>query len=736
MTPNIYEDDSEVLFLGTYPPRECGIATFTKDLTGAIAKGNFPYMNPRIAAMNRNGINIYNYSRDVVHQISDTDMEDYIEVAKQVNENPRIKLICIQHEFGIFGGEYGNALLAFLEIVQKPVVVTFHSVLPNPDPQLRKVVRAIAEKVKAIIVMTKTGVDILRRDYDLVTDIHVVPHGIPTVQFEDQAVEKKNLGFENKVVLSSFGMVGPGKGFENVIEALPAVVEKHPNVVYLIIGETHPVVRKSDGEGYRNYLEELVKENGLEKHVKFYNKYLTLGEIIKFLKATDIYISPSENPNQITSGTLSYALGCGRAAISTPFLHAKDLFEHRKELLTKFNDIDDFSDRIAWLVGNSDVRKEIEKEMYFKTRVMTWPNVALAYNKVFRKYLGMSEHPELRKLPRINTSHLIKMTDTFGIIQFANQTEPDLSSGYTLDDNARALLVCTMHYEKFREFNQLHLIRTYLDYIKYVQTEDGRLYNYVDESKRVDYAHWSEDAQGRALWALGYLASSDVVPQDFKREAEDMFLKALTVETEIKSPRAAAFIISGLYYYNKSRKSDELVDNIVKYADHLKSIYRHNSHQGWRWFEPYLTYANSKLSEAMFYAYLATEDKSYLHIAQESLSFLISKTFSKSMFSPIGQRGWYMKGSKKALFDQQPIDAAYTVQTLLLAHKITGARRYKKLALNTFLWFLGKNSLNQVIYNERSGGCHDGVGESSINLNQGAESTLSYLIARLSLTDL
>lgn len=736
MTNDMNEEDSGVLFLGTYPPRECGIATFTRDLTSAIGNGNFQYMKPSIAAMNRNGINIYNYSNKVLYQISDTDIEDYIAVAKKVNEDESVKMVCIQHEFGIFGGEYGDALLAFLEILRKPVIVTFHSVLPHPDDKLKKVVRAIGDKVKAIVVMTKTGVDILRRDYDLMTDIYVVPHGIPTVQYEDQNEEKKNLGLSDKIILSSFGMVGPGKGFENVIDALPAVVEKHPNLMYLIIGETHPVVRKSDGEGYRNYLEKKVKENKLQNNVKFYNKYLTLNEIIKFLKATDIYISPSENPNQITSGTLSYALGCGRAAISTPFLHAKDLFESRKELLTKFDDVDHFSDRIAWLVERPELRKAIEKEMYYKTRAMTWPNVALAYNRIFRKYLGLTEHPEIRKLPKINTTHLVRMTDNFGIIQFANQTVPDLDSGYTLDDNARALLVCAMHYERFKEYKQLKLIKTYLDYIGYVQKDDGRLYNYVDKKRRVDYDRWSEDAHGRALWALGYLASSESIPQDFKRKAEEIFLKALTVDGDIKSPRAAAFIITGIYHYNKTRNSRDLVNNVVKYADHLKGIYRTNSNKDWRWFEPYLTYANSKLPESMFYAYLATGDKSYLHIAQESLSFLISKTFNKSMFTPIGQRGWYVKGSERAYFDQQPIDAAYTVQTLLLAYKITGAKRYRKLALNSFLWFLGKNSLKQVIYNERSGGCHDGVGENSINLNQGAEATLSYLIARLSLAEL
>jgi uncharacterized protein YyaL (SSP411 family) len=364
---------------------------------------------------------------------------------------------------------------------------------------------------------------------------------------------------------------------------------------------------------------------------------------------------------------------------------------------------------------------------------MTWPNVGVAYNKLFRKYLGLSDRPEIRKLPKVNISHLVRLTDDFGVVQFANQSKPDVSSGYTLDDNARALLVCIMHYEKFREYKQLSLMKTYLDYIKYVQDENGKLFNYVDNTKAVDYQNWSADAHGRALWALGYLISSPMVPEDFKKEAENVFLKALAVDVDIKYPRSLAFMINGLYFYNKLRKSDEVIKNIRKFADYLVSLYETNAHSGWGWFEPFLTYANSKIPEALFYSYLSTGDVKYLTAAKKSFDFLISKTFKNNIFMPIGQRGWYFEGGERAYYDQQPIDVAYTVQTLLLAYSITKESRYKKLALNSFLWFLGKNTLNQVVYNDESGSCYDGVGEKAVNLNQGAEATLSYLIARLSL---
>ena len=529
-------------------------------------------------------------------------------------------------------------------------------------------------------------------------------------------------------------MINQRKGYEYVIEALPKIVEKFPNLIYIIVGETHPNIRKIEGEKYRNFLCDKVKELGLEKNVKFYNKYVKLSEIIQYLKATDIYISSGLDPNQITSGTLSYALGCGRATISTSFLHAKDLVDEQKGILVDFKKPEQFREAILKMLENEDVRKEMEKNAYYRTRNSTWANVAIAYSKIFNRYLNIPD-PKINKLPKIDMNHLVKMTDNFGIIQFAKQSNPDKESGYTLDDNARAMLVCTMHYKRYREYKQLKLLKTYLDYMKYVQSKEGKLYNLVDKNKGIDKNKISEDAHGRALWALGYLISSEYIPEDFKKSAEKIFLDALTGFSDIKSPRATSFIINGLYYYNKLKNTDEIKRNIENFADHLVSLYKDNTKKGWRWFEPYLTYSNSKLPESLIYAYLAINEKKYLKVALSSLNFLISKTFERGTFIPIGQSGWYPKDGKRSYYDQQPVDTAYMVQTLVLAYKVTKNPTYKKLALNAFQWFLGKNSLNQVIYNEETGGCHDGLGRDAINLNQGAESTLSYLIARFSLTD-
>jgi len=720
-----------VLYMGTYPPRECGIATFTRDITEAINKKFDPLIKSRILAMNKPD-EIYNYPKEVIYQISEDDMKDYIEVAKRINQNPSIKLINIQHEFGLFGGEYGDYLLTFLEIVKKPVVVTFHSVLPNPDKRAKKVVKSIAEKSQTIIVMTKKAVEILKEKYGIDTEIRVIPHGIPTVSFETENKEKAKLGYKDKILLSSFGLINEGKGYEYIIKSLPKVVKKFPNLLYLIIGETHPVVRREEGERYRRYLQKLVREKNLKNNVKFYNKYVTLQEIIQYLKATDIYISSSLSPHQITSGTLVYAMGCGKPVISTPFLHAKDIVTPERGSLVKFRSAKSFTEAIVSLISNEELRRKMERNAYSYTRHMTWPNVAIAYGKIFKRYINIWE-TESNNLPKIKTEHLRNLTDNFGIIQFANYTQPDIESGYTLDDNARALLVSCMLYEKSKKNLYLKQIKKYLKFIRYVQRWDGKLFNLVNKDKKINRRDCSDDAQGRAIWSLGYTLSIKELPEEIKEDAKEIFIKAMGENKKIKSARAAAFTLLGMYFYDRKYPSRLNIKKINSLAEYLIILYNTYSDKEWKWFENYLTYANSKLSEALLYAYMATRNKKYLKIGLESLDFLISKTFSgKDTFVPIGQNGWYERDQKKSLFDQQPIDVGYMVQTLLLAYKITKDEKYEKYAIKTFQWFLGKNTLNQVVYNEITGGCYDGVGEFSLNLNQGAESALSYLLARLS----
>ena len=403
-----------IVYLGTHPPRKCGIATFTQDLTTAMDKIINPKIKSKIAALNDNGN--YNYPNEVLYQIRDIDAEDYIKVAQKINENDKIKLVSVQHEFKIFGSDYGENLLVFLEALKKPVITTFHTVLHDPSGQRKKIIQSIARHSKYLVVMNKLAVEILKKDYDLENSkIVVIPHGIHDVPYKKNTNLKKDLGYANKQLITSFGFLRPGRGvgrrvrssgrgYEYVLDALPDVIKQFPNLLYLIIGITHPNTLKREGEKYRYFLENKVKELGLEKNVKFINKYIRLEKLIKLLQASDIYISSSLNPDQITSGTLACAMGCGKAVISTPFLHAKAIVNEERGLLAEFKNPKSFTDAIIKLLSNSSLRKRMEKNVYSYTRHMTWENVALNYIKIFKKYMVLSEASNL-KISRIKLNH-------------------------------------------------------------------------------------------------------------------------------------------------------------------------------------------------------------------------------------------------------------------------------------------------------------------------------------------
>ncbi|HLD00388.1 MAG TPA: glycosyltransferase, partial [Candidatus Nanoarchaeia archaeon] len=589
------------------------------------------------------------------------------------------------------------------------------------------------------------GKDILREDYGVTTEIPtpitVIPHGIPSVQFIDPQIAKREVGYGNKLLAVSFGLMSSGKGYEQVIDSLPEVVKLYPNFLYLILGETHPVVRKNEGEKYRRFLTRKIKELGLQNNVKFYNQYLSLQEIIKYLTACDFYVSSGINPNQISSGTLSYALGSGRPAISTPFLHAQDLVTPERGLLVEYDTPNPFTGPILQLLENKSLREQMSQNAYAFTRPMTWSNVALSYLNLIKSNLKDFAEPN-SALPKITFSQIKNLTDEFGIIQFANKTYPDPATGYTLDDNSRALIACVMHYQQFKDkSNQsyastestesiLNLISRYINFIAYVQQEDGRCYNLVNYQREINLDQWSDDAHGRALWALGCVINSQL-PNDLRLRAKNIFNLALNAAGKITSPRALAFILAGIYHFNLVYPELEKTTLAKKLADQLLDLFQSNSSLEWVWFEPYLTYANSKLSEGLFYAYLLTKEDIYLKIAEKTLQFLSTLTIEKGIFHPIGQNGWYVRNGQRAYFDQQPIDTSCMVQTLILAYKITADKSYLNDSWKVFRWFIGDNVLRQMIYDESSGGCHDGLGQFSVNLNQGAESTIAYLIARL-----
>ncbi|MBU2265352.1 glycosyltransferase, partial [Patescibacteria group bacterium] len=536
---------SWIVCLATFPPRRCGIATFTADLTNAIDKMFGPSLKSKIVAMNLTETSHFPYPDKVILQISQPREEDYVNAAHKLNQLEEVKLVNIQHEFGIFGGEYGAHLLFFLAKLQKPVVVTLHTVIPAPDEKLRNVVQTIMKYSQGIIVMTYSSKEILEKDYGLDPDrIQIIPHGIHHVPYMTSKYAKSIFSLAGKLTLSTFGLLSPGKGIEYVIDALPPVVKKFPNVQFFVAGITHPVVLEQSGEKYRNSLVKKVYELGLSDCVYFYNTYFNLNGLFRFLEATDVYLATCLNPNQAVSGTLSYALGSGRPVISTAFAQAKEEITDEVGILIDFKKPPAFTAAIIKLLGNDQLRLQMGKNAYFRTRHMIWENVALSYLKYFSQFV-----PELtlgqKKLPPIKLAHLVKLTDNFGIIQFAKLTEPDLSSGYTLDDNARALIVAALHYKKFRTHSALKLASVYLNFIYQVAKPDGYFDNYVNSNRAIDkqrnIQENSEDYSARALYALALVSITKQIPKRFRKQAHSLFEQSFQKNIAFSSPRAIAF---------------------------------------------------------------------------------------------------------------------------------------------------------------------------------------------------
>lgn len=722
-----------ILFISSYPPRECGIATYTQDLAQAFDKKKNPSVYTKVCALNELPTSMYRYDGKVSKQITATDIENYVDLAKTINKHNDFKIVNIQHEFGIFGGQWGDYLLPFLQVIEKPVITTFHSVLGNPNDHLKKVVRFICAKSSAVVVMNEISQQILNKEYRVSSaKIFLIPHGIPQVAYESTKIAKKELGLESKTILSTFGLINANKGIEYAIRALPEVIERYPNILYLVIGETHPMVRKHQGESYRNFLTEEIEKLGLKNYVKFYNKYVTLDEITTFLRATDIYLAPMLDRNQSVSGTLAYALGCCCPVISTPTQYAKYIVNKDNGVLIKFKNIPDISHALIRLLSEEKLMKSMSINAYESTRPMIWPNVVEKYNKVYERFTGLKIKED--KLPKIKLDHLKRLTDNFGMLQHARYSRPQKRFGYTVDDNARALIAFTKVNKQSPDLRHIGLMERYLNFLKFNQKKNGTFARLVTAQRKRDNTH-EEDVLGRAIWALGFFLSLDGSESNLIKLALNMFNKSVCRLYSIKSPRAIAFAITGLYYYTKSRPDKRLIKLLKQLTDKQLELYSRSSTNGWQWFEDRLTYSNSKLPESLYYAYNILKNKKYLAVANKSLSFLRNITFEQKHYSPIGQAGWFIKNKKRAYFDQQPEDTASMVETNVAAYLITRRKQHAEDAYTAFQWFLGRNALGLMVYDEKTGGCYDGLRQHTLNLNQGAESTVSYLLARLAIED-
>ncbi|MCR4369461.1 MAG: glycosyltransferase [archaeon] len=721
----------KVIFLSTFPPRECGIATFTRDLSDAMQKKFGGEIDNRVIAMEEGPEVFRVYNGKVLARINEASTESYDRVAKKLNSMKSAKILNVQHEFGIFGGEFGSNLLPFLEKVDKKIVTTMHTVLDNPEPAMKSTVKSISELSDGIVVMTDVAKRILIEDYAIAREkVTVIPHGVPNMAFGSSKERvKKKFGLEKNRVLLTFGLLSRGKSIERVVRAMPMILASHPDAVYLIVGETHPKVREHEGESYRNELRALSKKLGVENSVKFMDKYLSIEEIIEALKMADVYVAPSLDPQQVCSGTVSYAMSAGKAIVASPNKYNLEVLGDGRGLISHKNSPLEFAENISRLLSDVPLKRGLERASFEYSRKMVWHNVSTLYYETFSSLDDLGAD-SFGKLPRINFKHLYRMTDDFGIIQFADFSTPLKESGYTLDDNARALIVAVKSYAMNPSAKMLSLADTYLGFVEKAALGNGYFHNEFGINREPLDERGSEDSMGRTIHSLGMVLQSPL-PQSYKDRAKKILEVTLGPGFVVESPRAQADSLLGLV---RARGVAEFSDELIHVAlDSLVSKFDANSTDSWKWFETYLTYGNSVIPEALFDACVVDSSGRASEVAVCSMDFLTQTHFINDKLVPVGQRDWYVMDKVRSFYDQQPIEAASLTTAYVKAYNSTKNPDYLSHAKKSFDWFLGRNSVSQMVYNDATGGCFDGITLSGVNANQGAESTVTYLNARLDL---
>jgi glycosyltransferase involved in cell wall biosynthesis len=732
----------KIAFVGDHLPRKCGIATFTTDLLAAVANA---HPESQCLAVSVNDIpEGYAYPEAVRFEIEEQDLSSYLRAADFLNIS-NVDIVCLQHEFGIFGGPVGGHILAFLRELRMPVVTTLHTVLRNPKADQRRVMEGLVSLSTRLVTMTERGREMLQSIYRVPpAKIDLIPHGIPDMGFVDPTYFKDQFGVEGKIVLLTFGLLSPNKGIENVLDALPQIVEEFPDVVYIVLGATHPNELRGHGEAYRLSLEMLAKKNKIDRHVIFYNQFVDLENLQEFIGAADLYITPYLNEAQVTSGTLAYAFGAGKAVVSTPYWHAAELLADDRGVLVPFGDAPAIAREVTALLRDDNRRHAIRKNAYRCGRESVWSNVAQMYMRSFecsrletaqrsRKFLPaktLDQKP--RELPKIKLSHLSRMTDSTGVFQHAVFSVPNFAEGYCTDDNARAFVLAMLLGELGEDPETARTLVTttaaFLHHAFDLQTK--RFHNHMSFDRRWLDQQGSEDCQGRALWALG-LGVGRSPSRNFQMMAGQLFALALPAVTGFSSPRAWAFGLLGIHEYLRRLSGDSLVNQTRETLTcRLMERFEASAHADWPWFEEELSYDNAKLAHALIVTGQATGQQAVLDRGLESLRWLADLQMSeKGHFRPIGSNGFYRRGGTRANFDQQPIEAHATVSACLEAHRATSDGWWYEHAQRAFDWFLGWNDLGIELYSPDTGGCRDGLHVDRVNLNQGAESTLAFLLS-------
>ncbi|MFI5103200.1 MAG: glycosyltransferase family 4 protein, partial [Terriglobales bacterium] len=740
-----------VAIIGNYLPRRCGIATFTTDLCDAI---HAEYEATELLALPVNDTEEgYSYPARIRFELSQDELASYRQAADFLNFS-NIDLVCVQHEYGIFGGPAGAHILELLRRLQMPIVTTLHTVLREPDFDQRIVMEEIAALSDRLIVMSRQSAEILQEVFHVpISKIDLIPHGIPDLAFTDPSFYKDAFGTEGKEVLLTFGLLSPNKGIENVIKALPAILSKHSNVVYMISGVTHPHVLRHEGDKYRLYLQKLAKDLGVEANVIFRNRFVSPQELVEVIGAADIYITPYKHKGQVVSGTLAYALSAGKAIISTPYLHATELLDDGRGVLVPFDDPQAIATKTIELLDNGTARHAMRKRAYLYTRDMVWNRVAQQYMGSFERvynerlrnpratFSAQNTEKVLDRLPAVKLDHLQRMTDHTGIIEHAVFVVPNYPEGYTTDDNARALIVAIL-LEEFAGITPtatLDLASRYLAFLWLAfDPTTKRFRNCLSYERQWQEAEGSEDSHGRALWGLGTVLGR-TKDAGLRGAAGRLFELAVPAAVQFKSPRACAFALLGLLEYLESFPGDRAALNAADaLANRLLDSYRAYSTGDWKWFENVLSYSNARLPQALIRAGRRGANEDMVSAGLEALEWLatVQRCEIKGHFVPIGSHGFYSKKTEKARFDQQPVEACASVSAFLQAYRATGKSRWRKDAWTAFNWFLGDNDLQVALYDPTTGGCRDGLHPDRANENQGAESTLSFLMALLEMRKL
>jgi glycosyltransferase involved in cell wall biosynthesis len=733
-----------IAFLGDHLPRQCGIATFTSDICEAIAT-EFPQCQCIVGAVNdrREG---YDYPTRIRFEIDEKELDSYRRAADFLNIN-NIEILLVQHEYGIYGGPAGSHLLALLRDVHMPVVTTLHTVLREPSTEQRALMKQLNELSNRFIVMADRGKDFLEKIYGIAPEkIDVIPHGIPDMPFIDPSFNKDQFGVEGKTVLLTFGLLSPNKGIEHVIEALPAILEQHPNVVYIILGATHPNVIAREGESYRLKLERLAEDRGVTRNVIFYNRFVTLEELKEFIGAADIYITPYLNESQITSGALAYTFGAGKAVISTPYWHAQELLVNDRGILVPFANPNAIAKGVNRFLSDPVLMTATRKRAWKLGREMVWSVVARRHMESFERARASLSGPPRKafaartlenrpyELPPLKLDHLLRMTDNTGIFQHAIFNVPNFAEGYCTDDNARAFILTLLLEETTSLVTQQqfqHLASIYLAFLWAAFDQKTRRFrNFMSHQRQWMEEEGSEDSHARALWAAG-TALGRSKNEGHRNLCALLFQRGLPTIEHFSSPRAWAFALLAIQEYLRAFSGDRNANQLREIlTNRLVGLFRINSSDAWVWFEPVAAYDNAKLSQAMILSGYWTSRGDVVEIGLRSLRWLVEQQKAEAgHFAPIGSNGFWTRGRERARFDQQPLESYAMIAACVEAYALTRDPFWHRSARRCFEWFLGRNDLGQPLYDSSTGGCRDALHPDRVNQNQGAESSLAFQLA-------